>query len=678
MSGDVAYFVLAGQSLIDNWFRVDGLLDAFKSEFLKYNPQYSDVQFFDAATGGSAMLQSTAELNFQLNGNPKTETNYWYDETTGTPGPVLQSYESKLATWAAGKTVLGIIWDQGQADTANVQSSVLAAQYQEGLEYVLGRLMADSGAQAVYIEGLGDRSTYSQRLHGGTETIRDIQKAYAAVNDFAHVLTTTFDLPLADSVHPTDAGAIISAIRMADAISGIAACPDISHAIMAADGSIYLSLDNLGDQPLLALSSVEGFLLNGVDVASVSVDSTNNVVIIHPAHVADQAYLEYAPPQVSYEMTEGDMLLVGGPTGNLPVQPFDLDLVRSPVAVSADAARGGYDFKGTNAADSLVGFGGNDKLIGYGGNDTLDGGAGNDRLVGGAGNDIYRVDAYTDAVVENAGEGTDAVFATANYRLSANVENLALTGSASIWGYGNELDNQLSGNGGANKLFGLAGNDQLDGGAGVDRMFGGAGDDVYAVDSYSDRVIENAGEGTDTVIVSASYRLSANVEELAMAGNADLWAYGNAIDNGLTGNGGANKLYGMIGNDALDGGAGNDWLEGGAGHDVLTGGAGSDSFVFRDGDFGGATAATADEITDFTHGDDHIRLNFVDANTLLDGDQAFAFLGSAAFDNHAGELRYEQISGNTYVEGDTNGDGIADFMIRVDGLHTLASGDFVL
>src|SRR6478736_4286490 len=103
MSGDVAYFVLAGQSLIDNWFRVDGLLDAFKSEFLKYNPQYSDVQFFDAATGGSAMLQSTAELNFQLNGNPKTETNYWYDETTGTPGPVLQSYESKLATWAAGK-----------------------------------------------------------------------------------------------------------------------------------------------------------------------------------------------------------------------------------------------------------------------------------------------------------------------------------------------------------------------------------------------------------------------------------------------------------------------------------------------------------------------------------------------------------------------------------------------
>jgi len=88
--------------------------------------------------------------------------------------------------------------------------------------------------------------------------------------------------------------------------------------------------------------------------------------------------------------------------------------------------------------------------------------------------------------------------------------------------------------------------------------------------------------------------------------------------------------------------------------------------------------AAADEITDFTHGEDHIRLNYVDANSLLTGDQAFAFMGTSAFDGHAGELRYEQISGNTYVEGDTNGDGIADFVIRVDGLHTLTSGDFAL
>jgi Ca2+-binding RTX toxin-like protein len=673
-----AYFVLAGQSLIDNWFRQPGVLDAFKAEFLKYNPQYSDVQFFDAATGGSAILKSTAELNFQLNGNLKTETNYWYDETTGTPGPILASYESKLTSWAAGKTVLGIIWDQGQADTANVQSDALAAQYRAGLEYVLGKLKADSGALAIYIEGLGDRSTYSQRLHGGTETIRDIQKAYAAAHDFAHVLTTTFDLPLSDAVHPTDAGAITSAVRMADAISGIAASPDVNHAIMAADGTIYLTLNNSADQALLPLTSVDGFMLNGSAIASVTVDSNANVVVIHPVSVADQEHLEYAPPQISFQMTGSDMLLVDGPTGNLPVQPFDLDLSPSSIAIEAVGSAGSYDFEGTNGADVIVAFSGNDKLLGHAGNDTLDGRAGSDRLTGGTGDDTYYVDSYSDRVIENAGEGADSVFATASYKLGDNVEQLTLSGSANLYGYGNALDNALTGNNGINKLFGMEGNDTLDGEGGADRTTGGLGDDRYYVETYSDRVIEAADQGTDAIFSTSDFRLGANVEKLTLRGANDLWGYGNADHNVLTGNTGANKLYGLGGSDTLSGGSGNDWLEGGAGQDKLNGGSGNDSFVFRVGDFGGSTTGTADLIQDFTHGEDHIRLNFVDANSTLSGDQAFQFMGAGSFDGHAGELRYEEISGNTYISGDTNGDGTADFMIRVDGLHELASSDFVL
>ena len=108
----------------------------------------------------------------------------------------------------------------------------------------------------------------------------------------------------------------------------------------------------------------------------------------------------------------------------------------------------------------------------------------------------------------------------------------------------------------------------------------------------------------------------------------------------------------------------------------MTGGAGNDLFVFGDGDFGGTTTATADEIVDFTSGQDTIDLTAVDANSLIAGDQTFTFIGTAAFGNSAGELRYEQISGDTYITGDTNGDGIADFMIKVDGSHTFTSGDF--
>jgi hypothetical protein len=60
------------------------------------------------------------------------------------------------------------------------------------------------------------------------------------------------------------------------------------------------------------------------------------------------------------------------------------------------------------------------------------------------------------------------------------------------------------------------------------------------------------------------------------------------------------------------------------------------------------------------------------------GDQAFAFIGNGVFSHAAGELRYEQVGSATIVEGDTNGDGVADFWIRLDGVHTLQAGDFGL
>jgi Ca2+-binding RTX toxin-like protein len=305
---------------------------------------------------------------------------------------------------------------------------------------------------------------------------------------------------------------------------------------------------------------------------------------------------------------------------------------------------------GLDGADRLYGFSGSDHLYGGDGDDRLEGGAGDDVLDGGNGTDQLSGDDGQDILRGGAGDDT-------------------IDGGVGI--------DALYGDPGRDTLIGDSGDDTLNGGAGIDRMIGGVGNDTYTVDSYGDKTIENEGEGTDRVFASTNYKLGANVEKLTIQGSADLWAYGNGLDNTLIGNTGANKLYGLAGNDTLSGGAGADWLEGGAGQDGLSGGADNDSFVFRDGDFAGLTTSTCDEIKDFTSGD-KIRLNFVDANTLLGGDQAFSFIGTGAFSNTAGQLRYEQISGNTYVEGDTNGDGIADFMIKLDGLHTLVGGDFGL
>ena len=93
----------------------------------------------------------------------------------------------------------------------------------------------------------------------------------------------------------------------------------------------------------------------------------------------------------------------------------------------------------------------------------------------------------------------------------------------------------------------------------------------------------------------------------------------------------------------------------------------------------GLTPSTSDRIIDFSHAEgDHINLAGVDANSASAGDQAFAFIGAAAFHDTAGELRYEITNGNTYLTGDTNGDGLADFMVRLDGSHALVAGDFIL
>ena len=220
---------------------------------------------------------------------------------------------------------------------------------------------------------------------------------------------------------------------------------------------------------------------------------------------------------------------------------------------------------GGSGSDTLSGF---ENIVGSSFADNLVDAIGVNTLTGGAGNDTYTIQDLGDVIVENAGEGTDTVNSSVSYTLSANVENLTLTGGSATNGAGNDLDNIIVGNAANNSLSGGAGNDTLDGGAGSDSLAGGTGNDVYIVDSAGDTVTEAAAEGIDRIQTALTYTLGVNIENLTLTGSASVNGTGNALDNEIIGNAGANTLTGGDGNDTLDGGAGIDTLVGGLGDDT--------------------------------------------------------------------------------------------------------------
>lgn len=173
--------------------------------------------------------------------------------------------------------------------------------------------------------------------------------------------------------------------------------------------------------------------------------------------------------------------------------------------------------------ENAVGGSGNDRLTGNAGNNALDGSAGADMMTGGAGNDSYVVDNAGDVATENAAEGTDTLQSSIPYTLVANVENLTLTGSGSIDGNGNALDNLIAGNSANNGLNGGAGNDTA--------RFGGRSSDYFL-----------ATYGTSLVVIpnTESARLLdgmdslSNIELLSFAGDGSTKS-ASAVDNKVFG-----------------------------------------------------------------------------------------------------------------------------------------------
>jgi Ca2+-binding RTX toxin-like protein len=266
-------------------------------------------------------------------------------------------------------------------------------------------------------------------------------------------------------------------------------------------------------------------------------------------------------------------------------------------------------------------------------------------------------------------------------------------------------DDSRAGGSGADIIRGLTGRDTLYGNGGADRIYG-EDEDVHIGGPTSEEDTLYGGDGGDLlaagddndIIVGGNGNdfMGGGVDDDVLYGGlgGDTMVGGSGNDL-LTGDSSRDSLFGGDGNDILDGGksldtlvgsTGNDVLVGGGFRDVLTGGSGADEFVFDDHWSGGhvdydSIPGAADQIIDFDWTqNDVIDLRLIDADIITPGDQAFTWGGEGGTDSlEKGKIIYGTPGDDfTFVQGSTNDDLGAEFMIVFDEPLTLSASDFVL
>ncbi|MDQ0319467.1 Ca2+-binding RTX toxin-like protein [Pararhizobium capsulatum DSM 1112] len=304
----------------------------------------------------------------------------------------------------------------------------------------------------------------------------------------------------------------------------------------------------------------------------------------------------------------------------------------------------------------------------YGGNNYVSAGAGYDKVVNyfEGGNDIY------------LGSGNDLYIA--DIRAGAKGEYDIVHG-----GDGNDrfevdtLNSVYYGDGGNDTFLSVGFDNSFNGGSGIDTISYEMQDD-YASQRGKGVTIDLLGKKASTTkghyedLISIENATGTNAADNITGSNGRNVLKGRGGSDLLEGLGGDDDLWGGSGNDDLYGGSGADILIGGTGSDYLHGGSGTDTFDFNSvSEIGRGTSR--DIIADFHRSEyDVVDLHTIDANTGRSGNQDFSFIGGQSFHSKAGELRFA----SGILSGDTNGDGRADFEIKMSGVTKMYADDFFL
>jgi Ca2+-binding RTX toxin-like protein len=409
-----------------------------------------------------------------------------------------------------------------------------------------------------------------------------------------------------------------------------------------------------------------------------SVDNAGDIIIEGAG--ASSGY-DIVTATVNYTLSDNveQLVILGGATGGTGGGTANyLYGGNSGLSLNLDGGAGDdILYAGLAGGNVLTGGSGVDTLLLYGGNNVAN---------GGLGSDIYFTYTATDTLSEVGGDGIDTVYANWNITLGAGFEQLVLFGAAAtavgsadaniIYGNGTLGAVNLFGLAGADVLFGGASNDALDGGSendylfglgGVNTLVGGAGNDIFYVETAGNTVVENAGEGFDTLYSNAAgiTTLAANVEQLILYG-ASTGGTGTALGDYIYGNASGNAL-------SIEGGDGFDYILGSNQNDTISGGFGNDTLDLRGAGAAGNDSLYYKQVANF--GSDYV-IGFDSDPT--GGQDLIDILG----------MGYGAVSfGTTIIIGASGADTLVTFqggnlfgtIIRLQGVAaaTVTSADFV-
>lgn len=221
---------------------------------------------------------------------------------------------------------------------------------------------------------------------------------------------------------------------------------------------------------------------------------------------------------------------------------------------------------------------------------------------------------------------------------------------------------------------GSAAGQRINGGAFVDTLIGNDGNDALEGRGAGDALLGGSGSNT----ASYAHALTGVRANLASPGGNT----GDALGDSYTA---ISNLEGSGLNDTLTGNGSANRITGGKGKDALKGGNGNDTFTYRLSAESPAGTANRDTILDFKPGTgssavDKIDVSAIDAKTSVGGNQAFTWRGTKSF-NGPGQLRINKTSAGVVVQGNTTGNGGAEFEILLKDLtntSAITAKDFKL